>query len=299
MEARELRYFVAVAEELHFSRAAERLGVAQPPLSRAVGQLERRLGVVLLERTSRRVTLTDAGQVLLVEGRAVLSALAAAERRTVSAATGPVPLVLAAKAGASDELLTKLLDAYSHQPGAVPVRLLLDDFPQQRAMVLDGRADAALMHLPYDCAAGLDSQELSTEGQVAVLPASHGLAARRSLRAADVAGSDLPLARWPTPDGAFPDGPGPQVHNLVQLFQLVALGRAVAVVPKSAGTDLRQDLAAVDMPDAPLVTTIIAWPPASRSVTLAELVRLAAAMTHARAAWAGRAPGAGALAART
>ena len=263
-------------------------------------QLERRLGVVLLERTSRRVTLTDAGQVLLVEGRAVLSALAAAKRRTVAAATGPVPLVLAAKAGASDELLIKLLDAYSHQPGAVPVRLLLDDFPQQRAMVLDGRADAALMHLPYDCAAGLDSQELSTQGQVAVLPASHGLAARRSLRAADVSGlPDLPLALWPAPDGAFPNGPAPQVHNLVQLFQLIALGRAVAVVPKSAGTDLRQDLAAVDMPDAPLVTTIIAWPPASRSVTLAELVRLAAAMTHARAAWAGRAPGAGALAART
>ncbi len=69
LETRELSYFVAVAEELHFGRAAARLGIAQPPLSRAIQQLGRRLGVVLLERDSRRVALTPAGQVLLHEGR--------------------------------------------------------------------------------------------------------------------------------------------------------------------------------------------------------------------------------------
>ncbi|WP_306193256.1 LysR family transcriptional regulator, partial [Streptomyces sp. MK5] len=115
METRELRYFVAVAEELHFGRAAHRLGIAQPPLSRAIAGLERRLGAALLERGSRGVTLTGAGAVLLREARAALDAVEAAERRTRRAAlagTGRPAVVLAAKAGASSELLAKLLDAY-------------------------------------------------------------------------------------------------------------------------------------------------------------------------------------------
>ncbi|NED37050.1 LysR family transcriptional regulator, partial [Streptomyces sp. SID8499] len=80
METRELRYFVAVAEELHFGRAAQRLGIAQPPLSRAIAALERRLGADLLERGSRGVALTGAGAVLLREARAALDAVEAAER---------------------------------------------------------------------------------------------------------------------------------------------------------------------------------------------------------------------------
>src|SRR5205814_2281623 len=78
METRELAYFVAVAEELHFGRAAQRLGMAQPPLSRAIQQLERRMGVPLLERTSRGVILTPAGEVFLVESHKALDAVEAA-----------------------------------------------------------------------------------------------------------------------------------------------------------------------------------------------------------------------------
>ncbi|MBG6134467.1 LysR family transcriptional regulator [Longispora fulva] len=279
METRELRYFVAVAEELHFGRAAQRLGIAQPPLSRAIGQLERRLGVELLARTSRVVALTEAGAVLLREARAALDAVAAAERRTRRAAqatTGQPGLVLAAKAGASGELLSQLLRAYAAEPDAATVEVLLCGIAEQERLLRDGRADVALLHRPYDSTVGLDTEELRTEGQVAVLPAGHPLTGRSHLRMADVTGlPDLPTPRWPCPDGAYEDGPGPQVRDATQLYQLIALGRATAVMPESCRAQLRDDLAAVPVVDAPPVTTVIAWPPHSRSRALAQLIRTA------------------------
>ncbi|MFB9830893.1 LysR family transcriptional regulator [Actinoallomurus acaciae] len=276
METRELRYFVAVAEELHFGRAAQRLGIAQPPLSRAIQQLERRLGVALLKRTSRTVTLTEAGSVLLREGRAALDAVDAADRRTRRAATGRPGLVLVTKAGASGDLLRKLLDAYAAEPGAVTVDVLLCGPAEQEPLLRDGRADVALLHRPFDSTAGFDTEELCAEGQVAILPAGHPLTARSHLRMADLTAlPGLPMPRWPASDGTYPDGPGPQVRDSAQLYQLIALGRACAVLPDSCRTHLRDDLAAVPVLDAPTVTTVIAWPPHSRSRTVAGLVRAA------------------------
>ncbi|MEU3660381.1 LysR family transcriptional regulator [Streptomyces sp. NPDC032940] len=281
METRELRYFVAVAEELHFGRAAQRLGIAQPPLSRAIAALERRLGTLLLERGSRGVALTEPGVVLLREARAALDAVEAAERRTrraALAATGRPAVVLAAKAGASDELLAKLLDAYAAEPGAVPVDVVLCGPGEQVSVLRTGRADVALLHRPFDDTAGFDTEDLHSEGQIAILPAGHPLSTRPHLRLAEVTAiPDLPLPRWPRPDGTFPDGPGPQVRDHTQLTQLIALGRACAVVPASGSTGLRDGLTAVPVTDAPHVTTVIAWPPHSRSAAVAGLVRAATA----------------------
>jgi len=289
VETRELRYFVAVAEELHFGRAAERLGMAQPPLSRAVQQLERRLGVSLLERNRRGVALTAAGEVLLQEGRAALDAATAAVRRTRRAgaaaeaagaaggADGGAPgrLVLAVKAAASHELLHKLLDAYAAEPGAAEIEVLPSGTCEQGEMLRDGRADVALMHAPFNSLAGFDSEELLTEGQIAILPAGHPLAARETLSLAEVGDiPDLPLARW-AHDGTFPPGPGPEIHDATQLAQLIALGRTVAVFPESARTWLWAEHAAVPLSDAPPVVTHIAWPAHSRSPSLALLIRTA------------------------
>ena len=279
-----MRYFVAVAEELHFGRAAQRLGIAQPPLSRAIGELERRLGVVLLERTSRAVTLTEAGVVLLREARAALDAVEAAERRTrraALAATGRPGVVLATKAGASSDLLANLLAAYAAEPDAVTVDLLLCGIGEQERMLRDGRADVALLHLPFDATAGFDTEELRTEGQVVILPAGHPLTARTHVHTAEVAAlPGLPLPRWPGRDGTYPDGPGPQARDHAQLFQLIALGRTCWIAPESCRTQLREDLAAVPVVDAPMVTTVIAWPPHSRSRAVAGLVRAATPPSH-------------------
>ena len=276
METRELRYFVAVAEELHFGRAARRLGMAQPPLSRAVAQLERRLGTPLLTRSSRAVALTPAGEVLLAEGRAALAAVEAAERRTRRAgAPDRAGLVLAVKAGASAELLAKLLDAYAVEPGAVEVEVLLCGIGEQGPMLRDGRADVALLHRPYDDVAGLDTEELGTEGQVAVLPAGHALSTRAEVSLADLAGmAGPPPARWPGPGGA-PDGPGPEIRDHAQLLQLVGLGRTFVVLPDSVRAQLPEGLRAVPVVDAQPVTTVVAWPPHSRSRPVADLVRVA------------------------
>ncbi|RSS88764.1 LysR substrate-binding domain-containing protein, partial [Streptomyces sp. WAC05950] len=112
--------------------------------------------------------------------------------------------------------------------------------------------------------------------QVLVLPAGHPLANRPHLSTAEVTTlTDLPLPRWPRRDGGYPDGPGPQVRDHTQLFQLIALGRACALVPESLRAQLRDDHATVPVPDAPTVTTVIAWPPHSRSKAVADLVRTA------------------------
>jgi len=281
LETRELRYFTAVAEELHFGRAAERLGMAQPPLSRAIQQLERRLGVALLARNRRGVTLTAAGQVLLTEGRAALDATTAAARRTRRAGGADSPgaprdrLVLTVKAAGSHELLQKLLDAYAAEPGAAEIEVLPSGLCEQGELLRDGRADVALLHTPYNSLAGFDSEELLTEGQAAILPAGHPLAARTSLTMADISDlPDLPLARFPR-HGTYPPGPGPEIRDLTQLAQLIALRRTVAVSPGSARAWLWAEHAAVPLTDAPPVVTHIAWPAHSRSLALAGLIRTA------------------------
>lgn len=279
METRELRYFVAVAEELHFGRAAQRLGIAQPPLSRAISQLERRLGASLLQRNSHSVTLTEAGVVLLREGRAALDAVEAAEqraRRAALATAGQASVVLATKAGASSELLAKLLHAYAAEPGSIRVDVVLCGPGEQERLLRNGRVDVAILHQPFDETGGFDTEELLTEGQVAVLPAGHLLTTRADLHLSDLTNvPELPLPRWPRPDGTYADGSGPEVQNHTQLLQLISLGRTLMVAPDSCRSQLRDDVVAVPVVDAPKVTTVIAWPPHSRSRAVADIVRAA------------------------
>jgi DNA-binding transcriptional LysR family regulator len=277
VETRELRYFVALAEELHFGRAARRLGIAQPPLSRAIRQLERRMGVTLVERTSRTARLTPAGEVLLRDGRAALEAVAAATRRAQRAGLATPHLILAMKPGGDGGLLPDILAEYEAQPQAIPVEIVFSA-GERPAMLRDGRADVALLLSPQDDLSGEDAEELLTEQQVVLLPEHHPLAQRATVSLADLAGETMP--RWPgTPDG---NGAGPVVSDIGELMQLITLGRMVAVVPGSVRRRLPSGLVCRPVPNAPATTICVAWQHNSASRHVAAFVR--AATTAARTA---------------
>ncbi|MFB4316627.1 LysR family transcriptional regulator [Actinomadura sp. 21ATH] len=266
VETRELEYFVAVAEELHFGRAAGRLGIAQPPLSRAVRRLERRLGVTLLDRGPRGVALTAPGAVLLREARRALESVDAAVRLTRREGADRPGLVLVLKPGGDGGLLPAILAAYEACPDAVPVEVLMRGIGDRVRALHDGSADVALLHAPYEDLAGLDSEELMTEGQVVVVPRGHRLAGRAHAAMADLDGEPL-----------FDRGTGgaPEAGHLMQL---VALGRTVVLAPESVRDHLRRDLACVPVPDAPPVAVVLAWPERSTSPALAAFVRTATEM---------------------
>jgi DNA-binding transcriptional LysR family regulator len=274
-ETRELRYFIAVAEELHFGRAAGKLGIAQPPLSRAIRQLERRMGVTLIERASRAARLTPAGEVLAREGRAALEAVAAAVRRAQRAGHADPGLVLVMKPGGDAGLLPGILAEYETRPGALPVEIIFS-VGERAAMLRDGRADVGLLHSPQNDLTALDAEALITERQVVVLAEDHRLARLPSVRLADLAGEAVP--RWPGMPGG--KGDGPVVRDAGQLMRLIALGRVVAVVPESVRSRLHAGLTCRPVDDAPAATMVIAWPGGSTSRHVAEFVRAATVAAH-------------------
>jgi DNA-binding transcriptional LysR family regulator len=289
-----IRRFIVVAEELNFTRAAARLGLAQPPLSAAIGKLERKLGVRLLERTSRRVTLTPAGAVLLEQGRIAVEAVGAAVERARRAGIQPGRLTVAVKPGTGTDLLQKIIQRCAQDPQVPEVHLLFGHPGGPAAAVRNGAADVAILRAPFD-QRGLDTELLLTEPRVAVLPAHHRLAARPELRRADLAGEPMPrwagrpdpaaAAYWAGGHPAAERAPGPEINDVSQLLDAVALGNAVAYVPVSLADQHRSAPGLVFVPVTDLTPSevVAAWPGPSRSRAVAAFVRAAieVAASHA------------------
>jgi DNA-binding transcriptional LysR family regulator len=241
LETRELAYFVAVAEELHFSRAAQRLGIAQPPLSRTVSRLERRMGVRLLERTSRHVELTPAGLVFLDECRRLLQGLDTAVQRTQRAG-GPARLVLAVRPGTGSGLLAQALRSHD---GAAPELVFTHD---QAGALRDGTADLALLCMHSNDLTGLEITEITREYPVALLSRDHRLARRAIVTTAE-------LRQEP----AYRDQCPPM--GLDEILDRVALGGLIAVVGSAAVDRLTHEVMAVPVADLPPTTLALGWLP--------------------------------------
>jgi DNA-binding transcriptional LysR family regulator len=283
------RYFLAVAEEAHFGRAAARLGMAQPPLSRAIRELERQLGVTLFERTTRQVRLTAAGEVLLREARTALEVMGAAARRTQEAGKPSRRLRVALKADIDGGLLPQILDAYCTDDAALPPELVLGGFGEQPQALREGRADVGLVLLPFD-ERGLDSEPLLTEPSLVALAAGDPLAARTRLCLADLAGRTLPggsPANHGRPGGPRRVGAPPPASNLAEIFNLVETGSVVFFAPASVARRYpRPGIAYRPVGDLADSTLVIAWPEDARSPAVAAFVRAActvAAAAHVRA----------------
>lgn len=267
METRQLEYFVAVAEELSFTRAAQRMFAVQSTVSAAVRALETELGTRLFDRSTRRVALSPAGAAFLPEAKSAIEALERA-RATVQEASeglrGSLRIGTLTSIGGVD--LPALLGAFHRRYPLVDIHVTVSITGSTGLAeeVRQGRLDAALVGLPETDLAGLDVLRVDTRPFVVVLPADHRLAARRAVRLADLAGEsfiDTPrgFGNRVAMDRAF-DAAGVPRRVTVEVADLrtvpgyVRAGLGLAVVP---------DLPAPDEPDLtvrPLAGAGLDWP---------------------------------------
>ncbi|MEV0280320.1 LysR family transcriptional regulator [Streptomyces sp. NPDC050610] len=278
LETRELEYFIAVAEELHFGRAAVRLSIAQPALSKAVRRIETRLGVQLLVRSSRHVSLTPAGEALLRHGRHAVNAVSAAVQSARRAGDAEAHLRLVIKPGGDAHLLSGMLAEYARRPDARRVDILFSGGTDRVDHLRDGRADVALLYVPFDDLEGLAHETLYVEGRVAILPAGHRLASRTELRMADLDGETMP--RW---KGVPDDGTGPEVVDVTQMAHLISVGRMIAVLPRSLIEPVPPGLVCVPVTDGGDSRIAIAWPELDRRPLVASFVDAAVAASPSAA----------------
>jgi DNA-binding transcriptional LysR family regulator len=284
MDLRSLNYFVAVAEERHFGRAAARLHMTQPPLSRAIRQLETDLGAVLLDRSSTPVTLTDAGTALYAEARLLLEQADHA-RAQVAAAAGTATITIGILADSAEQAGTHLAAAFRERHPAVSVRIREADFTDPTTGLRAGLTDVALTREPFD-QTGISTHVVRSDPVGVVLRADDPLAGRGSLRLPDLAGRrwfQLPEGTDPlwraywngsTPGGELRDGP--VVRTVHECLQGVLWNGVIGLAPLVH--DLPDGLTAVPLTGMPPSRLVIAWNSASTSPLIRSFTRIAAGL---------------------
>lgn len=293
MELRHLRYFVAVAEERHFGRAAERLHMAQPPLSQQIRQLEAELGLTLLARTTRRVDLTPAGAAYLERAQEILGAVDAAAHEAASIASGRRGRLLIGCVGsATYSLLPALARTLRAELPEVEFGFRGEMLsPDQAAALADGTLDLGLLRpLPTGSAGGLGLSitHLRQENLLVAIPKDHRFAGRRRVRIADLDSEDLVIhagsgrsAMNAMIQDLF-DSAGIRTHiahevaETSTLVTFVAAGLGVAIVPEPTAALAVPGVVYVPLAGTPGVELVAATRAADESPLIARALAILA-----------------------
>ena len=243
MELRHLRYFLALADELHFGRAAQRLAISQPPLTVAIQQLEAEVGAPLFLRNSRGVQLTAAGQALVPAAQAAIDGAAQALHAARDAASGQVGRLSIGFAGTMlYRGLPQMLRRFQAEHARVLLTLRELSSSEQLVELQHARLDAGFAHVAH-APTGLAAQLVSSQPFVACVPAAHALARKRTLPLDALAPEPLALvSRSVSPDyharivaacqaAGFTPQPLHEMQHWLSVVSLVSQGLAVALVP--------------------------------------------------------------------
>ena len=293
----QLRYFIAVAEQLHFGRAATALHISQPPLSRAIRALEERLGMALLIRNRRKVELTPAGALLLEEARRTLGQLERTVRELRSMASGErgrlrIGFVSLADYGG---VLPSLLKSYKAQRPGVQLALREMLSPEQSLALTAGELDFGLLLPPVSEAEDLEHMVVQRERFVAALPARHRLAASHGpLAMSDLAGESFVMVPREIAPGLYDIVSGLAARagfslNVAQeaiqmqtVVSLVSSGLGAAVVPGSVANLGRRGVVYRRISDRhPVLELWLAWRAGTTSAAAAEFIALARSLAKA------------------
>ncbi|MDF3311296.1 LysR family transcriptional regulator [Rhodococcus sp. T2V] len=302
LDLRLLSYFVAVADELHFGRAAARLHIAQPSLSVQIRKLEHTLGAVLLLRNSRHVELTPAGQVLLAESRRMLADAERIVALTRDAAHGSSArkLVVGFQANAAAELTPQILGAFQSQFPGVQVQMQSFDFTDPYVGLADGSSDVAFVRPPLLMQDWLGLETLFVEPRVLVVSTSSPLADKPHISVEQVTDEFFVARKAPQEWRNFwlatesrhgePVRLGAEVSTVDECFEAILSERGVAFSQSSTQRFYgRPGLAFVPVTDIPPTSLSIAWRTDVDSQPVRDFIDTARAVASLRTvphAWA-------------
>jgi DNA-binding transcriptional LysR family regulator len=268
IELRQLRYFLAVADELNFTRAAERLHLAQQALSASIRRLEAQLGVALFVRSTRKVELTVAGEVLVEGARAVVGAAVDAVERVHQVAEGRggrITIGFSTAAGGVP-IVRQIIRTFSERAPGVDIRTKEHDFSDPSAGLADASVDVAFIFGPLPVE-GLASVTLVREDRVLAVRPEHPLAARVAVNADEL--RDLPWLRVPAAGGPWPafwfrseaDGPvGPVIKTADEWVTAIEAGRGVAfTMPTVMQNFTTARITVVPIEGLPPAEVLMAW----------------------------------------